>query len=97
MVGYERRRATREAHAASHYSSGHTLGGHIGWSTNGVESVRRLIDPPEVPEFHELQYTFLSQVRHSEGLRERLAQLLAPPPVGGSLLARVGDEGGERT
>jgi AcrR family transcriptional regulator len=34
-----------------------------------------LLDPPEMAEFHELQYTFLSQVRHRQDYRERLAGL----------------------
>lgn len=36
-----------------------------------------LLDPPELPEFHELQYTFLSQVRHRDDFRQRLAGLYA--------------------
>lgn len=34
-----------------------------------------ILDPPEMAEFHELQYTFLSQVRHRDDYRERLAGL----------------------
>src|SRR5256885_9515906 len=32
-----------------------------------------LLTPPEVPEFHALQYTFLSQIGHREDFRRRLA------------------------
>jgi AcrR family transcriptional regulator len=34
-----------------------------------------LIDPPSVPEFHALQYTFLSQIGHRDDYRRRLAEL----------------------
>ena len=34
-----------------------------------------LLQPPSVPEFHALQYTFLSQIGHREDFRRRLAQL----------------------
>jgi AcrR family transcriptional regulator len=34
-----------------------------------------LRNPPDVPEFHALQYTFLSQIGHREDFRERLANL----------------------
>jgi AcrR family transcriptional regulator len=34
-----------------------------------------LLQPPSVPEFHALQYTFLSQIGHREDFRQRLAQL----------------------
>jgi AcrR family transcriptional regulator len=34
-----------------------------------------LLQPPVVPEFHALQYTFLSQIGHREDFRRRLAQL----------------------
>jgi AcrR family transcriptional regulator len=34
-----------------------------------------LLQPPAVPEFHALQYTFLSQIGHREDFRQRLAQL----------------------
>lgn len=34
-----------------------------------------LVEPPEYPEFHALQYTFLSQIGHREDFRRRLADL----------------------
>ena len=34
-----------------------------------------LLQPPDVPEFHALQYTFLSQVGHRDDYRGRLASL----------------------
>lgn len=34
-----------------------------------------VLQPPDVPEFHALQYTFLSQVGHREDFRARLANL----------------------
>jgi AcrR family transcriptional regulator len=34
-----------------------------------------LLNPPSVPEFHALQYTFLSQIGHREDYRQRLADL----------------------
>jgi AcrR family transcriptional regulator len=34
-----------------------------------------LLTPPEAPEFHALQYTFLSQIGHREDFRARLASL----------------------
>jgi AcrR family transcriptional regulator len=34
-----------------------------------------LLTPPEVPEFHALQYTFLSQIGYREDFRQRLANL----------------------
>jgi AcrR family transcriptional regulator len=34
-----------------------------------------LLQPPELPAFYPLQYTFLSQISHREDFRERLAKL----------------------
>ncbi|MGL4551411.1 MAG: TetR family transcriptional regulator C-terminal domain-containing protein, partial [Gemmataceae bacterium] len=34
-----------------------------------------LLHPPHVPEFHPLQYTFLSQISHRDDFRRRLADL----------------------
>jgi hypothetical protein len=34
-----------------------------------------LLQPPEAPEFHALQYTFLSQIGHRDDFRRRLASL----------------------
>jgi AcrR family transcriptional regulator len=46
----------------------------------GLERLRAfmtlmLLDPPPAPEFHSLQYTFLSQIGHREDYRQRLASL----------------------
>ncbi len=46
----------------------------------GWERIRGLLSflvlhPPEAPEFHSLQYTFLSQIGHREDFKERLASL----------------------
>jgi AcrR family transcriptional regulator len=34
-----------------------------------------LLNPPAMPEFHSLQYTFLSQIGHRDDFREKLASL----------------------
>src|SRR5438067_2031815 len=34
-----------------------------------------ILHPPEAPEFHSLQYTFLSQIGHRNDFRQRLAGL----------------------
>jgi AcrR family transcriptional regulator len=34
-----------------------------------------LLNPPAMPEFHSLQYTFLSQIGHRDDFREKLAHL----------------------
>ncbi len=34
-----------------------------------------LLNPPAMPEFHSLQYTFLSQISHRDDFREKLADL----------------------
>jgi AcrR family transcriptional regulator len=46
-----------------------------GWQ--GLQAFLRfmLLTPPEVPEFHSLQYTFLSQIGHRDDFRRRLASL----------------------
>jgi AcrR family transcriptional regulator len=46
----------------------------------GWERIRGFLEffvlhPPEAPEFHALQYTFLSQIGHRDDFRERLASL----------------------
>jgi AcrR family transcriptional regulator len=50
-------------------------GGLSGWE--GVQWLFRTIimRPPENPEFHALQYTFLSQIGYREDFRQRLATL----------------------
>jgi len=54
--------------------------GQPGLETGGWEWVQHLLDrllrqPPVSPEFHVLQYTFLSQIGHREDFRRRLATL----------------------
>ena len=46
--------------------------GGSGWSAFLTSFVS---NPPEIPEFHALQYTFLSQVGHRDDFRDRLANL----------------------
>jgi AcrR family transcriptional regulator len=50
---------------------------HGGTAWERLEQFLRwvLLQPPSVPEFHALQYTFLSQIGHREDFRQRLAQL----------------------
>src|SRR6516164_6757722 len=50
---------------------------HGGTAWERLEQFLRwvLLQPPSVPEFHALQYTFLSQIGHREDFRRRLAQL----------------------
>jgi AcrR family transcriptional regulator len=50
---------------------------HGGTAWERLEQFLRwvLLQPPSVPEFHSLQYTFLSQIGHREDFRRRLAQL----------------------
>lgn len=49
-------------------------------SSEGWERMKALLtffvlNPPEEPEFHALQYTFLSQIVHRDDFRQRLASL----------------------
>ncbi len=60
--------------------SGDGKGGPCAEPTPGWERLHHfltffLLTPPEVPEFHALQYTFLSQISHREDFRRRLASL----------------------
>jgi AcrR family transcriptional regulator len=50
---------------------------HGGTAWERLEQFLRwvLLQPPSVPEFHALHYTFLSQIGHREDFRRRLAQL----------------------
>src|SRR4051794_30524936 len=52
-----------------------TCNGHSGWDLvcHLLESL--IGRPPLSPEFHCLQYTFLSQISHRDDFRERLATL----------------------
>ncbi len=47
----------------------------VGWERIRAFLSFFLLHPPDVPEFHALQYTFLSQVGHREDFRARLASL----------------------
>src|SRR5262245_39580099 len=46
-----------------------------GWENLQVFLRFMLLTPPEAPEFHSLQYTFLSQIGHRDDFRRRLASL----------------------
>src|SRR5947209_2913295 len=46
-----------------------------GWELTGYLLEAMLTKPPLSPEFHCLQYTFLSQISHREDFRQRLATL----------------------
>ena len=57
-------------------------GGHLFEGMGWLEFVQHLLnmilqDPPAHPEFHALQYTFLSQISHRQDFRRRLADLYA--------------------
>jgi AcrR family transcriptional regulator len=49
--------------------------GSTGWQRLRQFLTFFLLTPPEMPEFHALQYTFLSQISHREDFRRRLASL----------------------
>jgi AcrR family transcriptional regulator len=53
----------------------HCTAGAAGWEGLRGFLAFMLRTPPEVPEFHSLQYTFLSQIGHREDFRRRLASL----------------------
>ena len=46
-----------------------------GWERMVAFLTSFIANPPEIPEFHALQYTFLSQVGHRDDFRDRLANL----------------------
>lgn len=46
-----------------------------GWERMVAFLTSFVSNPPEIPEFHALQYTFLSQVGHRDDFRDRLANL----------------------
>ena len=46
-----------------------------GWERMVAMLTSFILHPPEVPEFHALQYTFLSLVGHRDDYRDRLANL----------------------
>jgi AcrR family transcriptional regulator len=52
-------------------------GGPAGWEHFRQFLTVFLLRPPNVPAFHSLQYTFLSQIGHREDFREKLAKLYA--------------------
>ena len=47
----------------------------IGWERLRQFLTFFLLQPPRMPEFHSLQYTFLSQIGHRDDFRQRLASL----------------------
>ena len=47
----------------------------VGWERMVAFLTSFIANPPEIPEFHALQYTFLSQVGHRDDYRDRLANL----------------------
>jgi AcrR family transcriptional regulator len=50
--------------------------GAVAWVELWRQALKRLLQrPPAHPEFHALQYTFLSQIGHREDFRRRLANL----------------------
>lgn len=51
------------------------LAGLEGWDRLQAFLTFFVLQPPDAPEFHALQYTFLSQVGHRDDFRQRLAQL----------------------
>ncbi|MFO0844649.1 MAG: TetR/AcrR family transcriptional regulator [Gemmataceae bacterium] len=54
---------------------GCALAGTQGWEHVQAFLAFMILHPPDVPEFHQLQVTFLSQVGHRADFRQRLAQL----------------------
>ena len=46
-----------------------------GWDRMTAFLTSFIANPPEIPEFHALQYTFLSQIGHRDDFRDRLANL----------------------
>jgi AcrR family transcriptional regulator len=46
-----------------------------GWERMVAFLTSFISNPPEIPEFHALQYTFLSQIGHRDDFRDRLAKL----------------------
>jgi AcrR family transcriptional regulator len=67
------------AEAGNGQTNGHSefCGGAAGQGWERLEKFLTifLLDPPVVPAFHSLYYTFLSQIRHREDFRQRLANL----------------------
>src|SRR5262245_26130150 len=66
--------------AMMHDSSGPCEAHDGARSLSGWQRIRAFLEflilrPPEVPEFHGLQYTFLSQIGHRDDFRQRLADL----------------------
>ncbi len=60
-------------------ANGHFSGGQVpanpGWERFEYFLSLLVLQPPASPEFHSLQYTFLSQIGHREDFRRRLADL----------------------
>ncbi len=68
-------RAMHERAEGGEGPPGCSLQGTEGWEHLRAFLTFFLLHPPDAPEFHALQYTFLSQVGHREDFRQRLAQL----------------------
>ncbi|HEV3145989.1 MAG TPA: TetR/AcrR family transcriptional regulator [Gemmataceae bacterium] len=70
-------------HAHAQADQGHANGHGEPCGASGAKGWERLqqfltgfvLKPPMIPAFHSLHYTFLSQIRHREDFRERLANL----------------------
>jgi AcrR family transcriptional regulator len=69
LVGLLKQRAHGESGATCWVSQAQ------GWERLKSFLTLLLLEPPAAPEFHSLQYTFLSQIAHREDFRRRLADL----------------------
>jgi AcrR family transcriptional regulator len=56
-------------------NGGGCTGGPKGWERLRHFLTLFVLTPPNLPAFHSLQYTFLSQISHREDFRQRLANL----------------------
>jgi AcrR family transcriptional regulator len=68
-------RMMRERSVADHAAGKWCFQGVGGWERMAAFLRIFVLDPPVLPEFAALQYTFLSQVGHREDFRQRLAGL----------------------
>jgi AcrR family transcriptional regulator len=84
------------------------VGGGCGFQEPGWEHLTHflttfLLNPPVIPEFNSLQYTFLSQIGHRDDFREKLANLYGEwrdhlaGDVAGDLERRPGRKASPRT
>jgi AcrR family transcriptional regulator len=69
-----------------------------GWERFRYFLTMVLLRPPVVPQFHSLQYTFLSQIAHREDFREALANLyeLWRVHMAQDFAAKLADKSGRR-